>query len=136
MTENKENIGDKVRETRLAKGFTQSELSELTNISLRSIQRIENGQVNARTYTLKVLASHLDLDLSARNNTGQGILLNDTKASPSRLILSFGIAVVLMLTGGAYLAQSSTFPETTFELLLFWAALSVIYIIVLLKIWK
>ena len=32
-----------VKEARLAKGYTQKELSELSNISVRSIQRIENG---------------------------------------------------------------------------------------------
>ena len=49
-------IASIVKEGRLAKGYTQKEVSDLTGISLRSIQRIENGEVEARTYSLKALS--------------------------------------------------------------------------------
>jgi transcriptional regulator with XRE-family HTH domain len=41
----KEMIATLVKEGRLSKGYTQKELSELSNISIRSIQRIENGEI-------------------------------------------------------------------------------------------
>lgn len=42
-----------LREGRLSKGLTQKELSEQSNISVRSIQRIENGDITPRSHTLK-----------------------------------------------------------------------------------
>lgn len=52
---NKMKIGLKIKELRTEFGYTQSELSELSGLSLRSIQRIESNEVNPRSYTLKVL---------------------------------------------------------------------------------
>lgn len=52
---NKMKIGLKIKELRTEFGYTQSELSELSGLSLRSIQRIESNEVNPRFYTLKVL---------------------------------------------------------------------------------
>ena len=43
----------KLSELRLEKGMTQEELANVTGISLRTIQRIELGQVKPRAYSLK-----------------------------------------------------------------------------------
>ena len=58
-----ENIGKKIKELRILKGLTQEDLAEQTNLSVRTIQRIENGEVDPRTYTLNALATALDVDL-------------------------------------------------------------------------
>ncbi len=58
-----ENIGQKIKELRLLKGLTQEELAELTGLSVRTIQRIESGEVDPRTYTLNALAEALGVDL-------------------------------------------------------------------------
>lgn len=42
-------IGQFIRETRLKKGMTQEELAAKTDISVRTIQRIENGDVDPRS---------------------------------------------------------------------------------------
>lgn len=55
-------IGQFIRETRLKRGMTQEELAAKTDISVRTIQRIENGEVDPRTFTLQTLASALDID--------------------------------------------------------------------------
>ena len=55
-------IGQFIRETRLKRGMTQEELAAKTDISVRTIQRIENGEVDPRTFTLHTLASALDID--------------------------------------------------------------------------
>lgn len=44
---------------RQQKGFTQEELAELSGLSVRTIQRIENGESLPRSYTLKVIAKAL-----------------------------------------------------------------------------
>ena len=56
-------LGLKISELRKAKGFTQEELVEKCNISVRTIQRIEAGEVTPRSYTVKTILSALDYDL-------------------------------------------------------------------------
>jgi len=56
-------LGKKIQELRKLKGLTQEELSDKTGLSTRTIQRIENGEVDARTYTLSRLAEALNVEL-------------------------------------------------------------------------
>ena len=58
-----EMIGQKIKELRVLKGLTQEDLAEKTNLSVRTIQRIESGDVDPRTYTLNLLAEALDVEL-------------------------------------------------------------------------
>ena len=58
-----ENIGLKIQKLRKLKGLTQEELAFETNLSVRTIQRIEKGEVDPRTYTLNVLAEALEVEL-------------------------------------------------------------------------
>jgi transcriptional regulator with XRE-family HTH domain len=115
-----------LREGRLSKGLTQRELAEKSNISVRSIQRIENGDLIPRSYTLKTLAEVLELSfeafLSKARQQRVEIGERDVEVSPNRaqrIILSVGISLVILLLGFAFVVQAPKFPETTFELLLF-----------------
>jgi transcriptional regulator with XRE-family HTH domain len=56
-------IGGQISSQRKRKGITQEMLSEISGISLRTIQRIENGQSVPRAYTLKKLADELNMNL-------------------------------------------------------------------------
>jgi transcriptional regulator with XRE-family HTH domain len=55
-------LGKKISELRKAKGWTQEELVEKCNISVRTIQRIETGEVTPRSYTVKTILTALDFD--------------------------------------------------------------------------
>jgi transcriptional regulator with XRE-family HTH domain len=55
-------IGRLIRELRIKKGMTQEELAEKTEVSARTIQRIENGEVDPRAYTLQMIAKALDVE--------------------------------------------------------------------------
>lgn len=118
-----------LREGRLSRGLTQKELSEKSNISVRSIQRIENGDLIPRSYTLKTLAEVLELsfDEFMSNARQQRLEIGekDIEVStnrPQRIILSVGLSLVILLLGFAFIVQAPKFPETTFELLLFCVA--------------
>ena len=50
-----------VQKLRLQRGWSQSQLAELSGLSTRTIQRIESGQ-SASTETLKSLASVFEID--------------------------------------------------------------------------
>ncbi len=57
-------LKNKIEDARLAKGLSQEHLADLSNISLRTIQRIEKGIGSPRIYTIKTLAEYLDIDIS------------------------------------------------------------------------
>ncbi len=47
-------IGNRIIKLRKLKGLTQEDLADKTNLSVRTIQRIEKGDVDPRNYTLNV----------------------------------------------------------------------------------
>ncbi len=57
-------IGEKVKEIRLQQGLTQTELSEKSRITVRTIQRIENHEVSPSLHSLKMLSDALQIPLS------------------------------------------------------------------------
>lgn len=54
-------LGALVVKLRKQKGITQEELAGLTNVTVRTIQRIERGQSVPRNFTLKAIATALDV---------------------------------------------------------------------------
>ena len=63
----KTKFGNKIIEARLSKNLTQENLAEITNISIRTIQRIEKNETTPRKSTIKVLNEKLNLNLSEEN---------------------------------------------------------------------
>lgn len=55
-------IKNKIRTIREKLGYTQSNLAEQTNLSIRTIQRVESGQTIPKGHTLNVLAMALEID--------------------------------------------------------------------------
>ena len=55
-------LGIRITALRKQKGYTQEELVELCNINVRTLQRIENGEVTPRSYTVKTILSALEYD--------------------------------------------------------------------------
>lgn len=55
-------LGQKIQEWRKAKGLTQEELVERCNINVRTIQRIEAGEVTPRSYTVKAILEVLEVE--------------------------------------------------------------------------
>ena len=75
-------LGKKISELRKAKGLTQEELVEKCNISVRTIQRIETGEVTPRMYTIKTILAALDYNLDAVSSDGDELnapLINKVK---------------------------------------------------------
>lgn len=124
-----------VKEGRIAKGFTQKELSELTNISTRSIQRIENGELTPRLYTIKTLSATLGFaldEIESEQNQQDPANVN----SAQKIILSVGAFMFIGFLAWAFAAQSNRFPETHFEIFLFLAGVVLIITLVVFLIWK
>lgn len=56
-------LRDNLRYQRKLKGFTQEELSERTTVGVRTIQRIEKGEVQPHLQTVKLLAAGLNIEV-------------------------------------------------------------------------
>ncbi|PPL04787.1 helix-turn-helix domain-containing protein [Parapedobacter indicus] len=134
MTDPVKPIGQLVKAGRIEKNYTQQQLAELSGISLRSVQRIESGQVSPRRYTLNLLADILETDFSERQPVPEATSNNFSRER--RLILSIGLGLLWLLLGLAYVFQSPFFPETAFELMLYIAGFLTTYLVVLWRLWR
>jgi len=72
---NQPDLGLKVTELRQTKGFTQEQLAEKCEVSARTIQRIESGEVDPRAYTLQCLSRALDFDFMEDNTSNENLWL-------------------------------------------------------------
>jgi len=110
-------LGLKITELRNAKGITQKELAEQCKVDIRTIQRIEAGEVVPRMYTLNLLSEVLEDDFKIAIEETQ---VNNTGFPVKALKLTFlagviysvnGVAVVLELARHSFglLAKVSTF---------------------------
>ena len=66
---NQPDLGLKVAELRQQQGLTQEKLAEYCEVSARTIQRIENGEVEPRSFTRNSLSNILEFDFG-RDTTG------------------------------------------------------------------
>ena len=125
---NQPGLGLKVSELRQQRGMTQEQLSECCQVSSRTIQRIENGEVDPRTYTIQCLNAALDFDFGEQNASNETfwltalhlssmicipiipLLLWSWKKNQSyeidqhgRVVLNFQITMALTLFAAAFL---------------------------------
>lgn len=61
--ENQDTIASNLVYQRKSKGLTQKDLSEKTNVTVRTIQRIEKGETKPHLHTIKLLAAALEIEV-------------------------------------------------------------------------
>lgn len=64
MSSQPEEIGKRIREQRKAKGLNQTELANMLEKSLRTIQKYENGEIEPSIAMINALAKKLDTTMS------------------------------------------------------------------------
>ncbi|QLG44880.1 helix-turn-helix domain-containing protein [Costertonia aggregata] len=113
-------LGNKITELRKQKGLTQEELVERCNINVRTLQRIENGEVSPRSYTIKTILSALDHDYEelygSKEENDSNIINSNSKneVKTVRFLLTLaGISGILYLISGPFeaFADISRFGE-------------------------
>lgn len=99
-------LGYKIIELRKQKGLTQEELVDLCNINVRTLQRIESGEVSPRSYTIKTILSALDQDyeLLLENDGQEEFTLNVSKKEAK----SVRTLLTMAMVGGILYLISST----------------------------
>jgi uncharacterized Tic20 family protein len=74
-------LGFKIQELRKQKGMTQEDLAEKTGLSVRTIQRIESGEVDPRSYTLSQIAEALGVNITELTRESESELEKPNKSS-------------------------------------------------------
>jgi len=134
-------VGQCIKSARIDKGLTQIQLAQTSRISLRSIQRIENGEVEARSYTLALLQEKLNFELNETHlkitdQEQYGQKGRKKSSRTKKIMYSYLWGVAVFMFSGFLLTMSTSFPETDFEFYCFLIATITGYSLVLLKIWK
>lgn len=145
----KEKIAQLVKAGRLRKGYSQQQLADLAQLNLRSVQRIENGEVLPRAFNLNLLAKQLELEdeilvlnagivtESAGTSLTTGTAQPEKRLSRARkMILSISLILLSILLTAAFLSQSQSFPETSFEFFLCMGAVVTIDAVLLWHLWR
>ncbi len=84
-------LGAKLKARRLKLGLSQKDLAEKTNVSQRTIQRIEKDQNSPRGYTLRILAEALETDPVVMAQT------EEAEADPIKRMLFINLSVLSFL---------------------------------------
>jgi uncharacterized Tic20 family protein len=72
---NQPDLGLKIAELRQQKGLTQEKLAESCDVSTRTIQRIESGEVEPRSFTRNSLSNILEFDLGKESSQNENLWL-------------------------------------------------------------
>ena len=101
-------LGKKIADLRKAQGLTQEELVERCNLSVRTLQRIESGEVVPRSHTIRVIFAALDYKVFDSSNIRLRLffkqvmdlfnLKTNTMKKLSILTLAFAVTVFILLT--------------------------------------
>jgi uncharacterized Tic20 family protein len=72
---NQPDLGLKVSELRQEKNLTQEQLAKYCEVSARTIQRIESGEVEPRSFTRNSLSNILEFDFGKDNTNNENLWL-------------------------------------------------------------
>jgi uncharacterized Tic20 family protein len=72
---NQPDLGLKITELRQQKSLTQEKLAEYCDVSTRTIQRIESGEVEPRSFTRNSLSNILEFDFGRENTNNENLWL-------------------------------------------------------------
>lgn len=73
----------KIVQARKQKGLTQEQLADLSQVTVRTIQRIESGETTPRAFTLKAIAAVLDISFEELLSNNDHNNLTDTTDVPA-----------------------------------------------------
>lgn len=93
------NLGERIKNLRKAKAWTQAELAERCGITLRTIQRIESNTVKPSLFSLKKLSEALEIDLTKS--------LTDFTVTKSLTSNSDKIMYTFIYSAGKFLGRNS-----------------------------
>lgn len=131
-------LGQKILELRKAKGLTQEELVDRCNINVRTIQRIEAGEVTPRMFTVKTILEALGYDLDAvqfretDEETSSASPQGPSPALKSTLIMGITYFILSFVETFFDLEIWGAYPPTSFQEVIPFSAYLLLKIIIVL----
>ena len=95
-------LGKKIKALREEKGLTQKDLSFQCNISERTLQRIESGKVDPRTYTIKAISDELEHDFFVQPESPSLEIPKPEKSRTISLKSILAASVVILVISFSY----------------------------------
>ncbi|MFC7357772.1 multiprotein-bridging factor 1 family protein [Jejudonia soesokkakensis] len=92
-------LGQQILKLRKQKGLTQEELVEQCNINVRTIQRIEAGEVTPRSYTIKTIMDVLGFDLEKINEQKEILDTSNAVSHSLHLKIAWICGIIYFLLG-------------------------------------
>jgi transcriptional regulator with XRE-family HTH domain len=117
-------LGLKLNELRHQKSLTQKEVSDLCNVDVRTIQRIETGEVIPRLSTLKLIAVVLDIDISEFNESP-----SDVNKKQIRNLLRVSLIAGIIYLVNFVFYMPGLFGDDLSIKLQYYVALSILHVI-------
>lgn len=123
-------FGKELTRIRNLKGITQEELASKSNVTIRTIQRIESGVVNPRSYTVKAIGEILGYDFlsdeslrdesngnaeSTQNGLVSGLVYREHKTSKINIMARVFLFLCLIISAVSLdmMTQSKAKPDST-----------------------
>ncbi len=104
-------LGKRISELRKAKGWTQEELVEKCNLNVRTIQRIEAGEVTPRSYTVKALFEALGVQWKEEGQQGPAELSPATGENRTWILMGFIAGIVYFIVSFFEIAMDMEIVE-------------------------
>lgn len=92
-------LANQIKSLRTAKGYSQDYLAEQTNLSVRTIQRIESGETEPHGDTLQKLAKALNVDIAVLTGLVKPVTLPEDRLYLTFIHLSALSLIVFPLLG-------------------------------------
>lgn len=107
-------LGNLILDLRKQKGLTQEELVERCNINVRTIQRIEAGEVSPRSYTIKSILEALGVNSETFFKTEKKVGFEFSTIEKNTLYQSFIAAIILTTTTLVSMVMETAFVSGWF----------------------
>tara|TARA_R110000868_G_scaffold410693_5_gene699833 strand:- start:9911 stop:10426 length:516 start_codon:yes stop_codon:yes gene_type:complete len=100
-----------IKNLRIKKGLTQEQLAEETSISVRTIQRIENGEVEPRAHSIHKIAEALEINYEDIVSQDNSTLELANGLAWKIAIHACAIFIIPLPSLGIWLWKKSTVPD-------------------------
>lgn len=128
MNSEKINLRD-IKAMRLNRHWSQEQLAEMSGLSIRTIQRIENGE-NAGLESLKALAAVFDAEIVDSDKKVEMEQIRQEEAYIQKIKGMYGLIILAIVTSGLVLVNAIKDPsnwDSFFANLFFWMVVVAVY---------
>lgn len=118
-----------IKEMRLNHHWSQEQLAEMSGLSIRTIQRIENGE-NAGLESLKALAAVFDTNIVDSDKKAEMEQIRKEEAYIEKIKGMYGLITLALVTSGFTLVSAIKDPSnwgSFLAFLFFWGVILVAY---------